>query len=268
MKLNDILSGVAIFLSATALGLSGFLFYHFQNDFLPEKDHLSQISEKLEKLEKAETPENFQKKVEKAIKVFIAKNDAEARAKQAEENTPKKVDFEISADDDPVLGDPDAPVTIVEFSDYECPFCGRHFRQVLPKIIKEYVDTGKVKIVFRDFPLSFHPDAMPAAVAANCARELSGSDKIYFQFHDKLFENQKNLTRENFIKYAEDLGLDKNKFAACLDKNDTAEIKADIADGQKYGVSGTPGFFINGTAVKGAYPLETFKEIIDGELAK
>ena len=95
-----------------------------------------------------------------------------------------------SVEDDPVLGDTNAPITIIEFSDYECPFCKRHFDQTLPQLISQYVNSGKVKIVFRDFPLSFHdPMATKEAVAANCAKD-QGGDKKYFEFHDEIFKLQ------------------------------------------------------------------------------
>ncbi len=183
----------------------------------------------------------------------------------------------VSIDDDPVLGDKSAPVTIVEFSDYECPFCKRHFDQTHPQLIEKYVDTGKVKIVFRDFPLSFHdPMATKEAVAANCARE-QGGDKKYFEFHDEIFKrtisNGNGLNDEKIQTIAKDLGLNTGKFTTCLSNQaQTDEVKKDIADGKAAGASGTPTFVIgkttsngeiDGDLVVGAQPFAAFQAVID-----
>jgi protein-disulfide isomerase len=183
----------------------------------------------------------------------------------------------VSVDDDPVLGDKNAPVTIVEFSDYECPFCKRHFDTTLPQLVKEYVDTGKVKIVFRDLPLSFHdPMATKEAVAANCARE-QGGDKQYFQFHGEIFKrttsNGNGLNDEKIQSIASDLGLNKSKFTSCLgNKAMEDEVKKDVSDAGKAGASGTPTFVIgkstsggemNGDLLVGAQPFAAFQAIID-----
>jgi len=182
-----------------------------------------------------------------------------------------------SVDDDPVLGDKNTPVTIIEFSDYECPFCKRHFDETLPQLIKNYVDTGKVKIVYRDFPLSFHdPMATKEAVAANCARE-QGGDKKYFEFHDEIFKrtisNGNGLNDEKIQTIAKELGLNTGKFTTCLaDPAQTDEVKKDIADGTAAGASGTPTFVIgkttsngeiDGNLVVGAQPYAAFQAIID-----
>ncbi len=211
--------------------------------------------------------DSFNAKVEEGINAFVAKNEEEQRVAAEEANKPQLVEG-VSVDDDAFKGDANAPVTIVEFSDYECPFCERHVTEVYPKLLENYVDTGKVKYVFRDFPLSFHPDAFPAAVAANCARD-QGDDATYFAFHDKLFGDQKALNAESFTKYASELNLDTAEFETCLTSGKfDEEIQQDIADGTKYGVSGTPGFFINGWFIKGAFPYEAFETLIEQELAK
>ncbi|OGG06197.1 hypothetical protein A2872_04200 [Candidatus Gottesmanbacteria bacterium RIFCSPHIGHO2_01_FULL_42_12] len=182
-----------------------------------------------------------------------------------------------SVDDDPVLGDKNAPITIIEFSDYECPFCKRHFDQTFPQLVKEYVDKGKVKIVYRDFPLSFHdPMATKEAVAANCAKE-QGGDKKYFEFHDEIFKrtisNGNGLNDDKIQTIAKDLGLDTSKFTSCLsNKAMEDEVKKDIADGTAAGASGTPTFLIgkttsngeiNGDLVVGAQPFAAFQAVID-----
>ena len=182
-----------------------------------------------------------------------------------------------SVDDDPVLGDKNAPVTIVEFSDYECPFCKRHFDDTLPQLIKNYIDTGKVKLVFRDFPLSFHdPMATKEAVAANCAREQGGDSK-YFEYHDEVFTRTKSngngLAEADLTTIATDLGLNLSSFNTCItDLAQTDEVKKDIADGSAAGASGTPTFVIgksssngeiDGDLVVGAQPYAAFQAVID-----
>jgi len=176
----------------------------------------------------------------------------------------------VSIDDDPVLGNPDAPITMVEFSDYECPFCQRHYTTSYPLLKRDYIDTGKVKLVFRDLPLSFHnPAATEAAVAANCARE-QGDDATYFRFHDTYFDNTATngagLQGMTLSDIADDLDLNVGQFESCLDSGKyNSEIQADIADASAAGASATPTFFvglstadgvIEGTRIVGAQPYE------------
>lgn len=184
----------------------------------------------------------------------------------------------VSIDDDPALGEKNAPVTIVEFSDYECPFCKRHFEQTHSELKKDYIETGKVKLVFRDLPLSFHdPMATFEANAANCARE-QGGDVSYFKFHDELFKRTKSngngLTKDEVYKIATDLGISGN-FRTCADSNKYAdEIKKDLDYASSVGATGTPTFFIgksggdtiSGTKVVGAQPYSVFQTTIDGLL--
>jgi len=199
-------------------------------------------------------------------------------AEPAEDLSPK----EVSIDDDPVLGDKDAPVTIVEFSDYECPFCKRFFDESLVEIKKEYIDTGKVKMVYRDMPLSFHdPMATTEAVAANCAR-AQGGDTSYFAYHDEIYKrttsNGNGLDKEKLLTIATNLALDTAAFTTCLE-SDTykEEIAKDMSDATAVGASATPSFFIGkstatgvivGTPLIGAYPFADFKKIIDEKLAE
>ncbi len=154
-----------------------------------------------------------------------------------------------------------APVTIIAFSDYECPFCGRA-EGVVGQVMKTYGD--KVRLVFRDYPLPMHPHAHEAAIAANCAN----AQGKFWDYHDKLFSNQTALEENNLKQYAKDLGLDEGKFSQCLsDKSIEAAVQKDMDDGSKVGVTGTPAFFINGRMLSGAQPFEKFKEVIDDELA-
>ncbi len=173
----------------------------------------------------------------------------------------------ISVDDDPYLGSNDSKVTIVEFSDFECPFCGKFYRETFPSIKKNYIDTGKVKFVYRDFPLKGHDFAIGASEAADCALEQN-KDK-YWEYADKLFNNQNALDLNSLKQYAKDLGLNESRFNECLDAEKyRPELVNDANDGIKYGVTATPYFFVNGVAVDGAYPYNVFESVIEQELAK
>lgn len=166
---------------------------------------------------------------------------------------------------EPVKGDENAPVTITEWSDFECPFCTRFYEQTYPQIIEEYVETGKVKFVYRHFPLNFHPNAQKAAEATECALE---QDK-FWEMHDVLFEKGVSGGVASFKQYAQDLGLDTEEFNECLDSGRMAdEVANDMREGQDAGVRGTPGFLVNDQLVSGAQPFENFKTIIEAELAK
>lgn len=166
-------------------------------------------------------------------------------------------------DDDAVKGDKNAPVTIVEFSDYECPFCERFYTQTLPQIEENYIKTGKVKLIYRDFPLGFHAQAQKAAEAAECAGE---QDK-YYEMHNLLFEKGVAGGVSSFKEYAKELKLDATKFDECLDSGKmSSEVQKDAADGGKYGVQGTPAFFINGKLLSGAQPYAIFQQAIEAEL--
>ncbi|MBI2666940.1 DsbA family protein [Candidatus Woesearchaeota archaeon] len=176
------------------------------------------------------------------------------------------VDMDALVDDDTVLGKKDAPVTIVEFSDYECPFCARFHEQTFRELKKLYIDTGKVKFVYRDFPLSFHPNAQKAAEAAECA----GEQGKYWEMHEKLFTEGVSGGVAGFKQYAKSIKVkDQKAFDSCLDGGETAaEIRKDFSDGQRVGVQGTPAFFVNGQIISGAQPLSVFQQVIDAELAK
>jgi protein-disulfide isomerase len=178
-------------------------------------------------------------------------------------NNPPSINMEQLIDDDSIKGDKDAPVTIVEFSDYECPFCERFYSQTYNLIESEYIDTGKVKLIFRDFPLSFHANAQKAAEAAECA----GEQGKYYEMHDKLFEEGVSNGIDSFKQYAKEIGLNEDEFNTCLDTGAMAsEVKEDMSDGQKAGVQGTPAFFINGELVSGAQPFSVFQEKIEAAL--
>lgn len=172
-------------------------------------------------------------------------------------------------------GRADAPLVILEFSDFECPFCGRFSRGVYNQIQREYVDTGKVRYVFRHLPIErMHPKAMKAAEAAQCAL----AQGRFWEMHDRLFANQKALAPPNLIAYAQVLGLNLTTFEQCLGGRATVRVKQDLAEGLRAGITGTPAFFI-GTVTKqgklkvlqkliGAKPYATFKATLDSLVAQ
>jgi protein-disulfide isomerase len=174
------------------------------------------------------------------------------------------IDMKSLMDDDAIKGDKNAPVTIIEFSDYECPFCARFYSDTLSQIDEKYIKTGKVKFVYRDFPLGFHQNAQKAAEAAECA----GEQGKYYEMHDLLFEKGVQGGVASFKQYAKQIGLDTGKFDTCLDSGAMAgEIRKDMSDGQKAGVQGTPGFLVNGQLISGAQPFAVFEQVIEAELA-
>ena len=169
----------------------------------------------------------------------------------------------VSDGSNPVQGSKDAKVTIIEFSDFQCPFCERFFIQTLPQIKKNYIETGKVKFFYRDYPLEFHQYANKAAQAARCGKEQGK----FWEFHDKIYENQNALDNESLKQDAKDLGLNINEFNRCLDSGKKAkDVLKDFQDGSRYGVTGTPTFFINGIQVVGAQPYEVIQPIIEEAL--
>ena len=163
----------------------------------------------------------------------------------------------------PVKGDMDAPVTIIEWSDFECPFCARFYDDAYKQIVETYVDSGKAKIIFMHFPLAFHTNAENAAVASECAYEQGQ----FYEYHDIIFENQQSLDSASLKKYASDIGLDTAAFNTCYAARESVEAIANqMALGQSVGISGTPGFLINGITISGAQPFDVFEQLIEAEL--
>jgi protein-disulfide isomerase len=171
--------------------------------------------------------------------------------------------LEIAVDDDAAKGPAKAPVTIVEFSDYQCPYCSRA-ETTVQDVLKKYGD--KVRLVYRDYPLQFHPNANIAAQASECAKEQGK----FWEMHNAMFADQSKLTQPQLVETAGGIGgIDKDKFKACLDTGKFKdEVQKDFEDGQKYGVTGTPTFFINGIPMVGARDVNSFAEIIDTELER
>lgn len=170
-----------------------------------------------------------------------------------------------TADDDVVLGEASAPVEVIIFGDYQCPYCERLYQDTEKKLREEYVKAGKVKVVYRDYPLSGHPAAQPAAEAAECA----GDQGKYWQYHDALFERQATIMTLDYIGLAGELGLNKAAFQSCVETHKfAAEVAKDLADGTAAGVDGTPASFVNGQLISGAVPYASFKTVIDSALAE
>lgn len=172
------------------------------------------------------------------------------------------VRYDVSTEGSPSLGPDDAPITIVEFSDFQCPFCRRFHQDTYHALLDAY--PGQIRFVYRHLPLtSIHPDAFPAAIASMCAN----AQDAFWPYHDKLFSGEL-LGREVYLQYAADLELDTQAFEACLDSDENNDfIQADSDFAINLGVNSTPTFFINGLAVIGAQPLDVFKQVIDQELA-
>lgn len=185
-----------------------------------------------------------------------ARKDMENQQKvelESQFKNPVKIDPGSS----PAKGPSSAKVTVIEFSDFECPFCSRG-KATIDQVLKAY--PNDVKVVFKNLPLPFHKNATPAAKAALAA----GKQGKFWEFHDILFENQKTLSDKFYFDTASKLGLDIEKFKTDMASEEIAKaIEADKKLAEEHGISGTPGFFVNGVAVKGAYPFDHFKGIID-----
>ena len=161
------------------------------------------------------------------------------------------------------IGPANAAITLVEFSDYQCPYCQKWHDQVYEQLMAAY--PGKIRLVYRNLPLTqLHPQAMNAAEAAMCA----GDQNVYWEYHEKLFENSAALSDGLYASLAEELGLDASTFESCMaDDKHLAAIQADMQFALDLGVQSTPTFFINGLAIVGAQPLSVFQQVIDDELA-
>ncbi len=183
---------------------------------------------------------------------------------------PQRVEATASIGAGPALGSSDAPLTLIEFSDYQCPFCRKFVDATLPELKKQYVESGKLRIIYRDFPLEqLHPQARTAAVAARCA----GEQGKYWPMHDVLFQNQDALMPDRLRGYAERVGADGQAFQTCLESGKYDEaIQKDYADGMAAGVRGTPSFVLGktrpdgtvaGLLIVGAHPAQDFRQEIE-----
>ena len=194
-------------------------------------------------------------------------------AAQAEEAAQRQEELASVAEGEPARGPADAPVTIIEFSDFQCPFCSRG-AQTVEQIRDKYGDD--VKFIFQHFPLDrIHPWARPAAIAAECA--ANQSDEAFWELHDSYFANQQQINQQNLVEkskeYLADSGIDMAQWETCTTDDSSEahqqaaqEVQSELELGQQLGVSGTPGFFVNGEFLNGAQPISAFEPIIDREL--
>jgi protein-disulfide isomerase len=244
-----------------SLVLLGFL--TAQTGFSQSNDDLKKDIQSLKEGQQA-----IQKDLQEIKRLIAARPAGGAPTEQA-------VNAIVSVDGDPTKGNKNAKVTLVEFSEFQCPFCGRHVRDTYPQIDKEYIQTGKVKFVFRDLPLeSIHKNAFKAAEAAHCA----GEQNKYWEMHDRLFANQNSLEPAMLTAHAQAVGVDTTKFQTCLDSGKyAAAIRKDIAEANKYGITGTPTSVIGLTqpgepkikvlkVIRGAQSIAAFKEALDSVL--
>ena len=249
----------SIFIIGLVLAAAFFLAGLFAHDLIFPQHGLEELSAQVAELGQ---------KVE-GLRGEVAKLELAQGSRGEREKPEEPARVEVSTDDDPVLGRADAPVVIVEFSDFQCPYCKRFAEQTFPQLKREYIDTGKVKLVFRDFPISsIHQNAELAAEAAQCAYEQDS----FWEMHDRIFAGQGEWSRSSeakqiFIQYAEELGLDRGRFRECLNLGRyKEEVQQDFNDGASYGVTGTPSFFINGRKLVGAQPFSAFQQAIEAEL--
>ena len=208
-----------------------------------------------------------QKKIGDSVKTYFTQEQNRARADQAKAREKKMEDqfnnpLKIDVGNSPTKGPKNAKVTVVEFSDFECPYCKRGANTV-EEILKAY--PKDVKVVFKNLPLSFHKNAKPAAIAALAA----GKQGKYWEMHDELFKNQRGLTADYFLKSAKTIGLNVDQFKKDIaDEALAKQVADDEAGARKLGITGTPGFVVNGVLLEGAQPLPAFKKVIDRWLAK
>jgi protein-disulfide isomerase len=234
----------------------------------PTQDEISQYYDKMKSRMGTKTLDDVKGDIEKVLKAqkanerraqFLTELSAKNEVKVLLEPPRSTITLRPGA---PVMGPADAPITIVEWSDYQCPFCKRAHPTV-EQVLKEYKD--KVKFVYLDYPLPFHPMAMPAAQAVHCAEDQGK----FWEYHKNLFEAAGDLSKADLTKRATDLGLDAAAFEACTTSNKhDSLIKTNYDDGAALGVTGTPAFFINGRALVGAQPIEQFRDIINDELSR
>ncbi len=236
------------------------------------QEALSQTTEELKSLRKElEEIKQGQSAIQKELQEIKSLLRGRVAAPPPE---PQNVVFSVK--DDPFKGEKNAKLTLIEFSDYQCPFCARHFRDTLPQLEREYIVAGKVKHVFRDFPIqSIHPQAFKGHEAAHCA----GEQGKYWEIHGRLFANQKAMGPKELAQHAEALKLDLPKFQQCLDSGQyAAKVRKGLEDGNKAGVQGTPTFFLGLTeandaqvkavrVIRGAQPYAAFKDAIESLLA-
>ena len=182
-------------------------------------------------------------------------------AQQAESLDPEGR-YEVTYEGQPAMGPEDAPVTMIEFSDFRCPYCGRYTAEIFPQLVEEYGD--RVRFIYRDYPIIGGQTSYQAALAAECANDQGA----FWPFHDALFENQQQISEDLFFQLAEDNGLDMETFTTCFEEDThRSKILEDFQAGRDLSITGTPTFFVNGRPIIGAQPYAEFAQVIDEELA-
>jgi len=234
---------------------------------------LTKLTKEIEALREGQKA--LQSDIQEIKNLLRARQALPAQPQGPQDTLPQEVVLSIAGA--PSLGSKAAKVTLVEFSDFQCPFCARHYQQTLPEIVKEYVDTGKVNYVMRDFPMqSLHPQAHKSHEAAHCA----GEQAKYWEMHHRLFGNIRGQGAAELAAHAKALGLDVAKFEQCVKSEKyAAKVRQGIEDAGRAGVRGTPTFFVGVTdasgqtvkatrVVRGAHPYQSFKQVIDSLLAE
>ena len=267
-----VLSNAQTFLVAGVLGLAALAATGAAPALAQSGDELEALKAEIQGLKAGQAAMQKDLTAIKEMLVRATRGQSQARAQTKFEPQ------DLSIADAAALGAADAPVTLVEFTDYQCPFCRRHSAQTKPQLVKDYVETGKLKYVLREFPLAqIHPQATKAAEAALCA----GDQGRYFAMNQAFFADQRKLAPADLKAHAEGLGLDVAGFSECLDGGKYAErVQKDLADGAKAGVRGTPTFFLGLTdpadatkiratkVLRGAQPYGAFKQAIDELVAE
>jgi protein-disulfide isomerase len=247
----------AVALFAVALFMAGFAAHSLLDedvDLKPIEDKLAALDERTGEIDERTGA------IEGILSGAVAGDDGDG---EGEVTTSPAAAVSAASGDDPSWGPEDAAVVIVEFSDFQCPFCARFATETMPRIREAYGD--RVRLIYRDFPLTaIHQFAQKAAEAAQCANEQGA----FWEYHDLLFANQGALTVVDLKGYAQETGLDSGDFDECLDSGKNApEVLLDMQDGQSAGVTGTPGFLVGDLLISGAQPFEQFQRVIDQLLA-
>ncbi|MBK8432288.1 MAG: DsbA family protein [Chloroflexi bacterium] len=252
-----------------ALGVSGTPAFYINGYFISGAQPYELFDTVVSAIETDELESLFRRAYDSQVAAYLQ----QLQQQQAQQQAPQApagptAPIEVPTNESPSVGDPNAPITIVEYTDFQCPFCGRHFAETFPLIQENYVDKGLVRYVFKDFPLSNHPQAPKAAEAARCAHEQGQ----FLAMHHILFERQGDWSGRNdaptfFSGYAAELGLDMATFDECLNSGQYAEaVQADLQEGLSVGVTGTPSFVVNGQLVVGALPYATFDQALQSLL--
>jgi len=253
---------------ALSLGVGGTPFFFIDGYGISGAQPIELFEMAVELAENGELDAVIEAQARQAYDAMVAQEAANFQQAPPQPAAP----VEVALDDAYTLGDANAPVTIVEYTDFQCPFCARHALQTFTQIEEDFVKTGKVRYVFKDLPLtSIHPQAALAAEAARCAGDQDQA--TYLAMHNLLFEKQKNWSGQAnaaglFADYAAEIGLDSESLKTCLDNHEFEDaVQADIQEAVQLGFNGTPAFLINGQPLVGAQSFEIFEQAVESLLA-